>query len=104
MSKYDIEIAEPAERDLFEIGNYITKEPLEPNIAKKVIGKIGDAILKLEELPFRNGLVSDERLAHLGIRRIMVHNYTVFYIVSEAKTTVTIVRIIYNRRDWINIL
>ena len=104
MDKYRIDITEPAEIDLIEVGNYIANELLEPNIARKVVNKIGEAVLMLEELPFRNALVTDERLANQGIRKIIVENYMVFYIVTEESKTVTIVRILYGRRDWINLL
>lgn len=104
MSKYNIEITEPAEKDLYEIGQYIATELLEPDIARKIVEKIGEAILKLEELPLRNALVADERLALRGIRKIMVDNYIVFYIVTEEQKTVTLVRILYGRRDWINLI
>lgn len=35
MSTYNIEITEPAEKDLYEIGAYLSKELLEPETAKK---------------------------------------------------------------------
>lgn len=34
MSIYNIQITEPAEKDLYEIGVYISKELLEPEVAK----------------------------------------------------------------------
>lgn len=104
MDKYKIEITEPAENDLRPIGIYLAKELQEPDTAKRVVYKIGEAIMKLEELPLRNGLVSDERLALKGIRRIIIDNYIVFYITNEHIKLVTIVRILYNRRNWINLL
>ncbi|EYE87792.1 translation repressor RelE [Fervidicella metallireducens AeB] len=104
MSAYDIQITEPAERDLYEIGVYISKEFLEPETAKKVISKIAKGINSLENMPLRNSLVADDRLANKGVRKIMVDNYIVFYIVTEESKTVTIIRILYNRRDWINLL
>jgi toxin ParE1/3/4 len=104
MDRYSIEITEPAEIDLSEIGFYIAKELLEPSIAQKVVDQIGEAILKLEEFPFRNALVADEKLATQGIRKIIVENYLVFYIVAEESKRVTIVRILYGRRDWLNML
>lgn len=104
MSKYNIEITEPAEKDLYGIGQYIAKELLEPAIAKKVVEKIGEVILKLEELPLRNALVTDEKLALRGIRKIIMDNYIVFYIVTEEQKTVTIVRILYGRRNWISLI
>jgi len=35
---------------------------------------------------------------------IVVDNYIVFYIIDEERKTVTIVRILYTRRDWENLL
>ena len=104
MSKYNIEITEPAENDLFEIGYYIAKELLEPIIARKIVDKIASAIIKLEEMPFRNALVADKRLALQGIRKIIIDNYIAFYIVSEELKTVTIIRILYGKREWNNLL
>lgn len=104
MSKYNIEITEPAERDLFEIGNYIAKELLEPGIAAKVVNKIAENVFELEEMPLRNALVADERLAQQGIRKVVVDNFIVFYIVSEERKTVIIIRILYGKRDWMNLL
>ena len=104
MDNYEIQITEPAENDLRAIGVYISKELLELSIAKNIIAKIGQAIMKLEELPLRNALILDGEIALQGIRKILVDNYIVFYNVIEENKTVTIIRILYNRRDWINLL
>jgi len=104
MSKYNIEITEPAEKDLYEIGAYVSKELLEPETAKKVISKIAKGVYTLEDMPLRNALVSDERLAYKGIRKIIVDNYLILYIVNEDTKTVTIIRILYCKRNWINLV
>lgn len=104
MSIYEIQITEPAEKDLNEIGSYIAKELLEPKTAKKMISKIAKVINSLEDMPLRNALVVDEGLAYRGIRKIMVDNYVVFYIVTTESKKVTIIRILYERRDWMNLL
>lgn len=104
MSMYDIQITEPAEKDFYEIGAYISKELLEPETAKKVISTIAKGINSLEGMPLRNAIVADDRLAYKGIRKIMVDNYIIFYIVTEEINVVTIVRILYSRRDWMNLL
>lgn len=104
MNNYHIDITEPAENDLREIGHYISRELLEPVIANKVVEKIGDAILTLEELPLRNSLVTDEKLSKRGIRKLLIDNYIVFYVVSEQLRTVIIIRILYSRRDWLNLI
>ncbi|OEF96668.1 type II toxin-antitoxin system RelE/ParE family toxin [Desulfuribacillus alkaliarsenatis] len=104
MSRYLIGITEPAEEDLRQIGKYITKEFLSPVTAKEVINKIGNEILRLEIMPLRNAIVPDERLTLLGIRKIIVDNYLVFYIVEESSRIVTVIRILYKRRNWLSLL
>mgnify|MGYP006304116059 CR=1 FL=1 len=104
MSKYDIEITKFAENDLLEIGKYISNELLEPDRALEVVDKIANAIFKLEEMPLRHSIVADDKLASQGIRKFITYNYIVFYIVNEKNKLVTIIRILYKRRDWVNIL
>ena len=104
MNKYNIEITEPAENDLNEIGYYIKYDLLEPEIALKTIEKISNKILELEYMPFRNELVKDERLSLQGIRKLIIDNYIVFYNVSENVKMVTIIRILYAKRNWIDLL
>jgi addiction module RelE/StbE family toxin len=104
MSKYSIEITEPAENDLYEIASYTAKELLEPEIAKEVVAKIAEEIFSLADMPLQNALVADARLSLQGIRKIVVDNYIVFYIANEESKIVTIIKILYGRRDWINLL
>ena len=104
MDRFGIEITEPAENDLYEIGNYISKELLEPDAARRKVEKIGQAILSLEEMPLRNGLVADEKFALLGIRKILIDNYVAFYIADESRKIVTILRILCIRRNWISMI
>ena len=51
-------------------------------------------------MPFRYAVVNEEPYRSMGVRRIPVENYTVFYIVDENAKTVHIFRILYNRREW----
>jgi len=67
---------------------------VEPSIAKKLVGNIKEAIMSLEQMPTR----------HFLLGKIVVDNYIAFYTVSEKDEVVTIVRIRYSRRDWINMI
>lgn len=104
MGTYNVHISELAERDLAEIGRYMAEELLEPSIALKLVTKVGDAALRLEEMPQRNALVADERLSRSGIRKLMVDNYIIIYVISEEKNTVMVIRILSGRRDWLALL
>jgi toxin ParE1/3/4 len=102
--RYHVEITKPAETDLQGIATYIAKELREPITALRMVATIGEAILDLEQLPLRNALVRDERLANQGMRMLIVDSYIVFYVAYEKDRKVIIVRILYGKREWSNIL
>lgn len=104
MKSYKVLITQPAANDLQSIAGYIANELREPAAAKKLVGRIRDAVMSLAELPTRHALVADGRLAVQGIRKLIVGNYIIFYIVDERATIVTVVRILYSRRDWASLL
>ena len=104
MKIYTVVISEIAETDLREIVQYIAFERLEPFNASQLLSRIQEAILELEKMPYRYALVRDERLAFRGIRMLSVDNHIVFYSVSEMNDSVTIVRILYGRREWRQLL
>lgn len=104
MKQYKVLMTKPAVDDLQAINEYILDELLEPVIAKKLVGKTKEAVMSLDKLPIRHALVKDESLATQGIRKLIVENYIVFYVISEKDETVTVIRIIYGRRDWQHLL
>lgn len=88
--------------DLKEIKQYIKYSLQEPETAKKMIGKIKKEIDKLKESPKIYSTLSDEFIKELKIRKIIVKNYIIFYRIQN--DTVQIIRIIYDRRNWIKLL
>jgi toxin ParE1/3/4 len=101
---FQINITEPAERDMSDCARYITVELRNKVAATRLLDEAEDSIYSLEDMPFRCALVKDETLAQQGIRCLPIHNYLLFYIVREETKTVTIERFLYRRRDWTNIL
>ncbi len=104
MESYRVFMTKSATEDLVDISSYIANDLKEPAIAGKLVEKIKASVMRLAEFPLRNSLVSDERLAAFGFRKTMIDNYIVFYTVLEKDKTITVVRILYSRRDWINLL
>ena len=101
---YQLVITQAAETDMTEICTYISLDLHAPESALALLDKIDCHILSLEHMPKRFALVSDEKLARLGIRLIPVKNYLIFYFVDDYKEAVTIVRVLYSKRDWVNLL
>lgn len=100
MKQYKILMTGPAVDDLQSMTRYIADELHEPATAKKLVGKIREAVMSLAGMPTRHAVVVDERLATLGIRKLIVENYIVFYVISEKDETVSVIRILHGRRDW----
>ena len=46
----------------------------------------------------------DEYLTEKGLRFAIIKNYLMFFIVDEENKIVTVIRFLYRRRDWKNIL
>ncbi|HUW63727.1 MAG TPA: type II toxin-antitoxin system RelE/ParE family toxin [Spirochaetia bacterium] len=104
MKTFRVLMTQSAAQDLKDISSYIAYDLKEPLVAKRFVKEIKTSVMSLAELPLRHNLVSDENLATQGLRKIMVGNYIIFYIVSEMDETVSVVRILYGRRDWIHLL
>ena len=103
-NEYSIRLAQKAKKDLRDIHAYIEQELREPATADNMLDRIIEAIESLAHMPRRNILLKDAGLMQRRIRREIVENYLVFYTINEEEKRVQIVRILYNRRDWINIL
>ena len=55
-------------------------------------------------MPQTHKLVDDPFLNALGIRFVLVNNYMAFFIIDETTKTVCIVRFLYGKRNWMQIL
>ena len=101
---YNVITSSRAKMDMLEIAKYIATELYAPEAANNLLDDFENQMADLTHMPKKFTLVSDERLARLGIRSVPVKNYIIFYVVSEHVSTVTIISVMYCRRDWANLL
>jgi len=104
LEKYDIQIVKSAEQDLNQIFGYIADTLHEPEAATRLLVSFREAIDSLRQLPFRQRPLQEVPYAALGVRRLFVGNYIIFYSAIEGDTTVQILRVLYKRREWQTIL
>lgn len=102
--EFDVIIEFSAEKDLYGILTYISETLLEPAVAKRIYCSIKEQILSLSSMPLRYALIDEEPYRSMGIRKIPIENYIAFYIVDESHKTVHVFRILYNRREWRNLI
>ena len=89
MKKYVIEITDEALTDMAGIYNYIANTLLAPENAMGQYNRIAEAILTLESFPERYPVFDLEPEHSLEMRRMVVDNYLVCYMVDPGKVTVT---------------
>ena len=63
------------------------------------MNRIREAVRKLDTMPERHESVDWEPWSSIGMHKLPVDNYIVFYLVDNVKRTVTVIRVLYGGRD-----
>ena len=100
---YSVVYSPKAKEDLKGIYSYIAFTLLVPDTATGQVNRIRAAIRSLDIMPFRNSVVDWEPWKSLGIHKVPVDNFVLFYAVDETAMNVTVIRIVYGGRDIANI-
>ena len=99
---YEIVLTDIAKEELEYVYEYISENLYANQAANNLMDKIERSILMLEKNPFACTEVCIK--PHNEIyRKLVVDNYIVLYQVEETYKQVVIYRVIYGRRDYINI-
>jgi len=96
---FKVEFSEQGSRDLDVIIGYISDDLSSPQAAQKFFNAVNEKLIKLQDSPYLYPLYHDDKLAKEGFRFITLGNYLMFYLVDDDTSVVSIVRIIYGRRD-----
>jgi len=94
---YLLNVTDIAEEDILNTVKY-TADVLKASTAAN------NLLDEIEKTPNIYPLVPDEYLAQKGLRFTMIKNYIMFYTIDEDEKIVTVIRFLYGRRDWKNIL
>lgn len=97
MEEYEVQITEEALSDMEAVYRYIAEKLLSPENALGQYNRIADEILSLRLFPERNRLVEFEPERSQGLRRMLVDNYSVFYVVRGGRVIVT--GVLYSASD-----
>lgn len=101
---YTLHITRKAEEDLNAAADYIEFTLLNPQAADALLDRAEETLGSLAEMPQIHGFVDDPFLIALGIRFVLVNNYMAFFLIDEEQRIVYIVRFLYGKRNWVQIL
>jgi len=93
-----------AENDLNRIYAYISKDLDAEIVGISLIEKFEKNLLRLEEFSFSCSSVGDEFLKKKGYRKLIVKSYIGFYIVEEEAKEIVIMRFLYGKQRFEDIL
>ena len=101
---YIVNITDIAEDDILSTLKYISVELNAPVAANNLLSEIEKHEEILGKTPNIYPRVPDEYLAEKGLKFAIIKNYLMFFTVDEEEKIVNVVRFLYGRRDWKNIL
>ena len=88
-----------ATRALREIYRYIAVDLQSVQNASGLLDRLEESILRLDEMPERFRVYEREPWRSRNLRVMPVDHYLVFYIPDNQLKTVTVIRVMYGRRD-----
>ena len=96
---YKVLISQDAIMDLRAIYEYIFTTLGSPVNAERQLSSLREAIISLEEMPYRFRAYDVGRYKDSGLRIMVVDKYCVFYMPDDDGRVVRISRVIYGARD-----
>lgn len=96
---YKLEFLPVAKNDMLEIIKYISDELKNPVAASKLAENFISSAEKICDFPYSNKVYTPIKPLGLEYRRIIVEHYLMFYTVNEDAKTVTIMRVLYAKRN-----
>ena len=101
---YRLRFSKLFKKDVDSSYNYIKNKLEAPMAADNLIKEIVESLNKIKENPNARPLVQDNYLASLGYRSKNIKNYVIFYIIGNDNRHIKIIRFLYNKRNWMNLL
>ena len=103
-NNYTIKMTPKAADDLDNIYRYISEELFAISAAANILERLEKEIMRLKEFPFSCNYVADEYLRNKGYRKLIVDNYIVFYLIKEEKDKIIIMRVLYGKQKYEDLL
>jgi addiction module RelE/StbE family toxin len=102
-NNYEIILTDTAKEEIEEIYEYISHNLYEKLVANKLMEKIENSFLMLEQNPYICTKVQVK--PHNEIyRKLIIDNYIALYEVEEKHKRVIVYRVLYGKMDYLNIV
>ena len=96
---YEVKLTKYALEQLREIDEYIINVLMSIEAADSVLAEIESMINSLNCLPKRMPLVSEEPWRTEGVRKAIVKNFMIYFIVDDENKKVQVISVLYAKRN-----
>lgn len=103
-SNFVVKFTPVANNDVEEIYSYISLELFAEDAAVNLLSRMESNIMRLKYFPFSGSNLANDILRHKGYRKVIIDNYIVFYIVDEKEKQVIIMRVLYGKQKYEDLL
>jgi len=104
MQPFDIKYLPLFEEDLADIVDYIVVSLKNPDAARDLLNTIEQALLDRAKCPLSFEPFDSTKKRPMAYYRIYVRNFTIFYVVFESDRVMEVRRILYSKRNVLNIM
>ena len=104
MEKYKLEFLPAAQRDLVDIIRYIRVDLANTAAADELTEKFIDAAETAARIPYGFEAYRPIKPLKHEYRRIVVGNYLMFYRINEKEKIISIVAVVYGKREYCTIV
>lgn len=98
---YEIEFTEDARDEIREIYEYISKNLVNEDAAKRLMRKMRKNVMDLAESPKIYVKIEKKDRMKREFRRMVVDNFIILYTIDEDKKTIYISHMYYGRRNYL---
>lgn len=102
--EYTLRFMPIAADDLDSIYDYISNRLSAQQAAHNLMKKMEECYMHLKTMPHMGTKCLDEYLNKKGYRKLIVDNFITLYKVDDEKKIVTVMRVIYGRRQYEKLL
>lgn len=101
---YSLEFLPIARQDMSDIAKYVNSVLCNPSAAMNLIERMVAAAEELQDHPYSCPVYYPPRTLPFEYRKLTVGNYIMFYRIAEKLKLITVVRVIYAKRDYGSLL
>ena len=100
--RYKLKFTKQSGNQIIQIIDYISHNLLAPRAAMRLYSEIKEKTERLADFPESCALVDREQWKFSGLRKLIVRNFIVYYLIDHENQSVIITSVVYGKSNQLN--